>query len=79
MFWKNENVKLKKGGVFHFTGIVRSFFRKIRENGGGTDLAEPSGTWRQPVPPLPEFSVNGIKIRKYKNIKVRSISFSDRV
>lgn len=40
MFWKNENVKLKKAMLFIFTGIVRSFFRKIRKNDGGPVRSE---------------------------------------
>lgn len=31
MFWKNENVKLKKGDAFHFYGDSALFFRENAE------------------------------------------------
>ncbi len=32
MYWKNENVKLKKGDIFHFYGDSALFFQNIRKN-----------------------------------------------
>ena len=31
MFWKNENVKLKKGDIFHFYGDSALFFQENLE------------------------------------------------
>ena len=47
MYWKNENVKLKKGDAFHFYGDSALFFRENTEKTAAVRLCP--GRWERGV------------------------------